>query len=244
MTSCRVLSKRLGNRYEETVKALCPKCDRLVPLELFRMEGRSLLVTCPKCGAETSIDGRPVSGPPKVSLASTGGGSNVVVLRTQAADAVLLAAQAAEENPLAIPEGLCSKCFAPRTAAPACAQCGSTHAQFDVTTVEPPGWLMKEWLDVLHNWGDEDRHAQVLRAACQGDALASLGRLYRLRQAFTPEDPVARKGVSEVLRLASIPPRAAADAQPRQKPFVLMGLVVLLMLLLFLALMMMNQNTS
>lgn len=226
------------------MKALCPKCDRLVALEHFRLEGRTLVVTCSKCGAETAVDGRPLSAPPRVSLASTEGASNVVVLRTQAADAVLLAAQAADENPLAIPEGLCAKCLAPRTAAPACPQCGSTHAQFDVRTVEPPGWLMKEWLDVLQNWSDEDKHTHVLRSARQGDALACLGRLYRLRQAFVPEDPVARKGVSDVLRLASIPSRAEAVAQARQMPLALIGIVVLLLLLVFLALMMLNQNTS
>ena len=43
------------------------------------------------------------------------------------------------------------------------------------------------------------------RKAQQLDALAAVGRLYRLRLVAVPEDPIAAQGREDVLRLASVP---------------------------------------
>lgn len=231
--------------YEGPVKVLCPQCERLISLEAFRVDGPVLIITCTRCGAESRAENvstpeaaavassaspsRSPSLPPRVSLASTEGGSNVVVLRTAGHEATQKAAQAAEEGPFTIPEGVCPKCIARRADTPSCPHCGILFESFDEATVLPPKWLREEWVEVLRDWGSEAKHAQLRRKAQQADALAAVGRLYRLRQAFVPADPVAQEGLADVLRLAAVslsfrPP--AGDEGERRKKAVLVGTLV------------------
>lgn len=199
------------------VKVLCAQCERLLDLEVYRVEGPVLVITCSRCGAESRVEqvaqaasqvsgaqARPASMPPRVSLASTEGGSNVVVLRTAGHEAVQSAAKAADEGPCSVPEGLCPQCIAPRGATPSCPHCGVLYESFDETMVQLPQWLHEEWVQVLRDWANEAKHSQLRRMAQQGEALAALGRLYRLRQAAVPEDPVAAEGRADVLRLAAM----------------------------------------
>jgi hypothetical protein len=211
--------------YEGPVKVLCPQCERLIALEVFRAEGSALIITCGKCGAESRVEGAPAGStpavrapslPPRVSLESTSGGSNVVVLRTAGHEAAQKAARAAEEGPFTIPDGVCPKCIAPRAATPSCPHCGILFESFDEATVLPPKWLRDDWVEVLRDWGDEAKHAQLRRKAQQVDALAAVGRLYRLRQSIVPEDPVAEEGRADVLRLAAV----TMSFRPPQDDFV------------------------
>lgn len=228
------------------VKVLCTQCERLISLEVFRVDGPALIITCTRCGAESRVErvaeaASQVSGAraPRVSLASTEGGSNVVVLRTAGHEAVQKAARAAEEAPFAVPEGVCPKCISPRSAAPSCPHCGILFESFDESTVLLPKWLREEWVAVLRDWGNEPRHSQLRRKAQQGEALAALGRLYRLRQTFVPEDPVAEAGRADVLRLAAV----AISFRPgdedhieRRKRVVLVSIISVLTFLVALAL--------
>ena len=225
----------------EIVKVLCPDCERLIALEVYRVEGPALVITCQKCGVESWVEqvsvaatatlgsssARPVSLPPRVSLESTAGSSNVVILRTAGHEATQKAAKAADEGPFALPEGVCPKCIAPRATTPSCPHCGIMFESFDEATVLPPKWLRDEWVEVLRDWSNEAKHSQVRRKAQQTDALAAVGRLYRLRQAFVPEDPVAEAGRADVLRLAAatISFRTAPDMneQDRRKKVVLVS---------------------
>jgi hypothetical protein len=146
----------------------------------------------------------PVS-PPRVSLASSPTASNVVMLRTATVEAVELAAQSANENPFAVPEGHCPKCIARRDGSPSCPQCGLDFLHFRQALVAPPAWLEQAWVELLRDWGNEKRHESLRMRAQQEDALTALGRLYRLRLAANPNDPIAEHGRSEVLRLAAMP---------------------------------------
>ncbi len=242
------------------VKVLCPQCERLITLERFRVEGAALVVTCGKCGAESRVEpgaaeqgpapapeprpaelAGPVPAPrlaalpPRVSLASVEGVSNVVVLRTAGHEAVARAAAAADAGPFAIPEGVCPKCVAKRVEAPACPHCGIRYETFDEAALLPPRWLRDDWVALLRDWGNEARHAQLRRKAQQADALAAVGRLYRLRQAFTPEDPVAELGRGEVLRMAAVaisfrPPSDDVDDK-RRKLLVVVGVTLAALLI-------------
>jgi hypothetical protein len=236
------------------VKVLCPQCERLIALEVFRVDGTVLIITCAKCGAEsrvenvsvsaaagnTSSPSRPPSQPPRVSLASTEGGSNVVVLRTAGHEAVQKAAKAAEEGPFAIPEGVCPKCIARRADTPSCPHCGILFQTFDEASVLPAKWLREEWVEVLRDWNNQALHAQLRRKAQQADALPAVGRLYRLRQAFVPEDPVAEEGRADVLRLAASaisfrPATSGEDAERRKRAALVATLLVAMVILIMLA---------
>lgn len=239
------------------MKVLCPHCERLISLEHYRVDGAALVVTCGRCGAETRVEpeaaprqaeasaeppppppvSRPASLPPRVSLASLEGASNVVVLRTAGHEAVQKAAAAADEGPFAIPEGVCPKCVARRADAAACPHCGIRFETFDEASLVPVKWLRDEWVALLRDWGNEAKHAQLRRKAQQADALAAVGRLYRLRQAFVPEDPAAENGRAEVVRMAAVaisfrPP--SGDDDKKRKAIVITAAAVVAMLIIFL----------
>ena len=221
---------------------LCPQCERLLELEVFRVDGPALIITCTRCGVESRVQSVPAAAsqassggsvrapslPPRVSLASTEGGSNVVVLRTVSHEATQKAARAADEGPFAVPDGVCPKCIAPRGEASSCPHCGVLYESFDEAAVLLPKWLQEEWVSLLRDWADESKHGLLRRKAQQVDSLAALGRLYRIRQAFVPEDPVAEEGRADVLRLAAVAISfrpAKDDETERRKRVVLISIV-------------------
>jgi len=236
--------------YEEGVKVLCPACERLITLEAFHLDGEVLVVTCSRCGEASRVErteepsstaSPPVPAPvrmpapQRMSLASTSGGSNVVVLRTSSHEAVQKAADAADTGPFEIPEGVCPKCIARKSPAAECPHCGIRFASFDEAAVLPVKWLHEDWVGVLHDWGNESKHTLLRRKAQQADALASVARLYRLRQAAVPEDPVAAEALSDIVRLAAVPiglPRTNPDLAEKRRTLLLASIVALLMVLL------------
>ena len=238
------------------MKVLCPQCERLITLEVFRAEGSALIITCTKCGAESRVESqssaaaepvqqvasmpppRAPSPAPRVSLASTEGASNVVVLRTAGHEAVQKAAKAADEGPFQIPEGVCPKCIGPKSSSPSCPHCGILFETFDEATILLPKWLREEWVDLLRDWGNEAKHTQLRRKSQQLDALAMVGRLYRMRQVAVPEDPVAAEGRADVLKLAAgtIAFRPAGDDEvERRKRVMLTSILAVLAILAALA---------
>lgn len=232
------------------MKFLCPQCDRLLPLERFKLDGAALLVTCSKCNAETRVEPGSTGyaattptpapsapefrAPPRVTLASEAGASNVVVLRTASHEAVSRAAQAVD-SPFHIPEGVCPKCLARRADTDACPHCGILFELFDESTVLPPKFLRDEWVKLLGDWGNEAKHVQFRRKAQQADVLPSVGRLYRLRQSHFPEDPLAAEALTDILRLAAVQlglPRGDDEGGNSTRRNVQLGAVVLVGLLL------------
>ncbi|MCC6337988.1 MAG: hypothetical protein IT380_28850 [Myxococcales bacterium] len=172
---------------------------------------------------------RPPSQPPRVSLASSPGASNVVMLRTATVDAIERAAQSADGDPFAVPEGHCPKCLARRDGSATCPQCGVQFDAFLEANVAPPVWLRDAWLALLRDWGDEVAHEGLRRRAQREEALVALGRLYRLRLAVEPNDPIAEKGRADVLRLASAAMsfRPSEEAQGPGRAKTVVGVVVL-----------------
>lgn len=197
------------------MKFLCPKCERLVDLTNFKLEGSTLVVTCSACGNAAKVAApsvpamvsppAPVVERPPLQLQSFGA-SNVVALRNPGTDAIAAAAEAATKGPFEVPAGRCPKCVAPKPPTGiACPQCGLVFDQFSPENVALEVWLGKAWIELLKDWGNEQRHAEI-RARAQAElALASVGRLYRLRLAAQPEDPIAQRGRDEVLRMALVP---------------------------------------
>ena len=224
------------------MKFLCAHCERLVELREFRLDGGTLVLTCPTCHATSRVSAP--SSPslvPSAPLASTGerpalqltsfpGVSNVVALRPPGADAVQSAAEASRSEPFAIPTGRCPKCISPRTAsAVSCASCGLTFAQFDPSGVQPAPWLATRWVELLGHWDDEERHVELRQRALHELELPAVGRLYRLRLAAHAEDPIAQRGRDEVLRLALIrgsSPPLVPQLNPTLK-YLLVGLALL-----------------
>ena len=229
---------------------MCPACERLITLEAFHLDGEVLVITCSKCGeasrvtrtAEDSIAATPpppppvrMPAPPRVSLASTSGGSNVVVLRTSSHEAVQKAALAVETGPFEIPEGVCPKCIARKSPAAECPHCGIRFASFDEAAVLPVKWLREDWVGVLRDWGDEAKHTLLRRKAQQADSLAAVARLYRLRQAAVPEDPVAAEALSDIVRLAAVPiglPRENTDFAEKRRTVLVASIVGLFVVVL------------
>lgn len=221
----------------------------MVELERFRLEGSRLWVTCPKCAAEhaaadgqagaasaAALGGGPGGGGAKVSLVSSPQASNVVTLRTAATEAVQLAAKSVSD-PVAVPKGRCPKCLAKRTDGTACPHCGLLFERFDPRTVEPPPWLLEAWNALLGDWGNQLRHERLRADASQRGALSQLGRLYRLRLAWFPDDPWAETGRAEIVRMAEVSVAAGlANAEvansdlsaPRGKAVAIIALIAFL----------------
>jgi len=219
------------------VKILCPHCERLLPVAHFRVEGGMLVVTCSACGAESRSEETRLAAsgpatfqgaPPRVSLASIEGASNVVVLRTAGHEAVSKAAMAADlPQPFQAPPNVCPRCISPRTGAAECPHCGVRFEGYEEALSLPPRWLRDEWLPLLRDWGNEAKHAQVRRKAQQLDSLAAVGRLYRLRLVAVPEDPIAAQGREDVLRLAAVPMNygPSDDAAEQRRRIITMAVV-------------------
>jgi hypothetical protein len=217
----------------------------MVDLERFRLEGNKLWVSCPKCAAEHGVEGAvslssalgsgPMPGGSRVSLVSSPLASNVLTLRTAATEAVQLARGVSD--PLAVPEGCCPKCLAKRGAQTSCPQCGLVFERFNPATVEAPGWLLEAWRDLLGDWGSQTRHERLRSEASHRGALSHLGRLYRLRLAWFPDDPWAELGRAEIVRMAEVAvsaglvdaePANLQESTPRGRTFAIIGVVLLL----------------
>ncbi len=212
------------------VKYVCAQCERLVPVEDFRLDGATLVVRCPKCGAETRAEPgasalsvpapdpvtvpRPSpSAPRPVLTRPTGAHSNEVVLRSPTADAVASAAKSVG-NAFEVPPGLCVKCLTPVVAGKnECPSCGNPYDK-QPELPEVPEWLKTSWVELLAHWDDAARHDKLRKQAVERQELASIGRLYRVRLARHPNDPIATLGRDEVLRLALLP---SLNQPPPQK---------------------------
>ncbi len=222
------------------MKAVCPSCERLIDVTAVKVVGADAFVGCPKCGVESSLpvtdsplpglaetpraapplpmSSRRTPGPRAIVLASSAEASNVVVLRAPTSAAVDSARQFADADPFRVPEDHCPKCISKRDeAALACRTCGLVFANARPEDLEPPPDLAAMWKELLRDWGTEARHGSVRRLAVERDQLPSLGRLYRLRLAHMPDDPIAQRGRDDVFAAASsvMVPGAATGEPPR-----------------------------
>lgn len=227
------------------MKVLCPACDRLLELSLFRTEAEAVVVTCVKCGVATRVEAHaavalPSAGresakaPSRVTLVSTEA-SNVVSLRTTANDAVQFAAQSLAD-PFALPEGVCPKCLAPRGERGTCGQCGLEFTAAP-TSFAPSEWLKETWVALLRDWGNESAHSQARAEASRRGELPELGRLYRLRLAWFKDDPVAGAAKDEILRMAtaSVALSTASGTDEATEPRLKSAVMVLIIIVMVVA---------
>lgn len=119
-----------------------------------------------------------------------------------------------DPNAFEVPEGHCPKCISRRQAnTEACATCGLVYAQSPTGAFAPSETLKAEWLQLTQTWGDEAKHEALRSTAFERGELAEVGRLYRLRRVAQPGDPLAQRGLDEVLRLAVLPSLASRQAK-------------------------------
>ena len=196
------------------MKVLCDACGQLAPAAGVRVAGGRAYIRCGACGRESELavaNAEPV--PPRV-----------VPLR-RVDDAVELAAEAARsEDPLAVPADRCPKCIAERASdALACPRCGLVYVNYVPEEIAPSSELAAAFRSAMEKWDESARHDAALAIATRTGELSALGRLYRIRQAAAPRDPVAQRGLDEVLRRASAgsellqrpPPRDVAPRWPK-----------------------------
>jgi hypothetical protein len=120
------------------------------------------------------------------------------------------------------PPGYCPKCIGPRKdGVVVCPFCGLEYARFRPDEFRPSPVLASTWLGVQELWESKGAHDKILALASEKGELAGLGRLYRIRLARNPDDPVAKRGREEVLRLATasstLMPSAPPDKRAKMK---------------------------
>ncbi|MCY1019422.1 hypothetical protein [Pyxidicoccus sp. MSG2] len=241
------------------MKFQCDACERLVPLEVFRVEAGVLVVKCDRCGAESRAlvpasssfamgassvagEGQGVSPPPEPSpgasapLPPRASSPALRVVRGRAAEVPLT-----DEALFEAPPGSCPKCVAPRPeGVESCAQCGLVYVNFNADEHRPSGMLADAWKAlVAEHWDDWEAHDRLMTLAMGRGELAMLGRLYRLRLARAPDDAMAQRGRDELVRRATlvVPATAEVSSGPSglQKRVKTVGLVVLFLVVLVLA---------
>jgi hypothetical protein len=196
------------------VKFLCPTCQALAEATRYRVERGTLHLHCAQCGVESATD-VPEAARSVPDRASTGS-AKILPLRAELAPRAASAAQVptpqprppssaqTEVEPLAVPDGYCPKCISPRSReAPACGQCGLVFDSASPEEYQPAPALLASWIRLLGAWEDPSGHERFLREASTQGELAATGRLYRIRLAQAPDDPLARRGRDEVIRLAT-----------------------------------------
>jgi hypothetical protein len=212
------------------MKFLCAACDRLVELDVFRVEAGRLRVVCSQCGEENQSEAEARASEQKVANGGTAGaagsGLKVVSLRRPRMT-VPLEMQA--------PDGFCPKCISPRSAiSKSCKSCGLVYANFRPEEHLPSAEMTQAWERVTARWDDVAAHDAFLAAALGRGELAQAARLYRIRLASSPADPAALRARDEVIRLATLPvalapnPReAVAPTNRRRRAWVLLFAVLL-----------------
>lgn len=190
------------------MKFLCPSCERLADASRFRVQGGTLVLTCEKCGADNATD---------IPSAAESSAPTAVVVPFRPAVAPAPPLQPAmPEDPLAVPDGYCPKCIASRQPdALACGQCGLVFANFRAEEHLPSPVLVSRWEQLLEHWGHVESHDAFLHDVSVIGELAAAGRLYRIRLARSPGDPMAERGRDEVIRRATAAATLVAGSLPK-----------------------------
>jgi hypothetical protein len=222
------------------MKFQCEACERLVPLEVFRVDAGVLVVKCDRCGAESrarvpaapsvavgsaspqrdgagaSVAATPHASPPEPSLAAAvpppPARASSPALRVVRPEAGTPVALLSDEALFEPPPGHCPKCVAVRREdTESCAQCGLVYVNFIGDEHHPSRVLADAWRALMERWEDEEAHDRLMTLALGRGELAMLGRLYRLRLARVPDDAMARRGRDELVRRATLVVPATAE---------------------------------
>ena len=178
------------------------------------------MVICAQCQSviratplEESEAAEPVQPSAGLEFVSSPEASNVVSLSHPHARAIEQAKVSGAQGGIRVPEDRCPKCIEPRRGRPICSRCGLSFESVSADVFEPPRWLAEAWLELLQHWGEEERHRALLGTAMASGDLGGLGRLYRIRLAEMPHDPIAASRLEEVIGAAAAP----LDVTPHQE---------------------------
>lgn len=202
----------------------CPRCDFTGELGGLSLSGGLVMGTCGSCRHPFEVGAR---AEPRRGLRL------VTPLEMRAVNVLTPGA-----NPFAAPGTCCPKCAAQKKSLLNCVACGADFAKLEVLSLQPPRWLREMWGMVWTNWDDMVAHESMLGEAIKRDALPALARLYRVRLAWSPREPMAEACLKEVARRAALPLAAhiPEDLSPRRRrAFMWSGLTMgsaLVMLLL------------
>lgn len=191
---------------EEAARVLCPHCAHLGPVGALSLDEGRVTTQCERCGEATGlgvvasrpsrhlrvVDPGPVSSPLEAKRAVSRGPAGV---RSTQGKAPL------SEEPFEVPDSHCAKCISPRGAGPSCGRCGLDFSASP--RIEVPAWLASQWALVWDEWDSAEHHHRLLSCAEREDALWALGRLYRIRLLWSPEDPTATRACADLVRRAS-----------------------------------------
>jgi hypothetical protein len=187
----------------------CDTCGQTGEPAAFSVEGAELLMTCRACGAVS----RHRSGSTPVAAS---------------------APHPVPEAELDAPATHCPKCGTQKVSeAGSCPACGLQFALARPQDFHPPEALAAEWAGLAARWAEASQHDALVSRAHRRGELPDLGRLYRLRLARAPGDPMATRGLAAVLRAASLflPPPTAVSSEPKSRPkyqLVILGCLLVL----------------
>lgn len=186
------------------MKFVCPSCDRLSELRTFRLDAGALFLKCDRCGNESRSDAVPAQATGTEQAAAVPSPSPHPVASVVPLRVVSAVTPRAGEDPFEPPDDCCPKCVSPR--APdglSCPSCGLVFANYTPSATAPAPPIAERWRALIPKWSDPAAHDEVLKSAMVFGQLPQVGRLYRIQLARRPDDPLARRGRDEVIRLAS-----------------------------------------
>lgn len=189
----------------------CPRCQLTAEPAQLTSSGGVAIAQCGRCGHHFGVGNR-VKARPALRL--------VTPLEQRATPGA---------NPFSPPGTCCPKCAVQKKSLLNCVSCGADFAKLEVNSLQPPRWLRDRWVSVWASWDDLAGHEALLAEAVSRDALPALARLYRVRLAWSPKEPVATACLAEVTRRATLPllQHFRADLAPRRRRMFLAAVVVL-----------------
>jgi hypothetical protein len=175
--------------YGAQVKFLCPHCDRLSELLQFEVKETMLVVTCSSCKQSTTTrKNAPQSEAAPIPASET----PVLSPETLRLDEL--------REP---PKDCCAKCISPRVSPiGACAVCGLDESLGPYQPETAP-WFEAAVETLAREWPDEKAHVQFLELATAHEALPWAARLYRIRAAHAPSDPLCQTAQESIVKRAS-----------------------------------------
>ncbi|MGV3621730.1 MAG: hypothetical protein ACO1OB_12975 [Archangium sp.] len=201
----------------------CPRCDYTGEAAGLSLAGSTVVAQCGSCRHHFDVAARRPSRP-ALRL--------VTPLTLPSVNAMTPGA-----NPFSPPGTCCPKCAAQKRSLLNCVACGADFGKLEVMSLQPPRWLREMWGMVWMNWNDITAHESMLTEAIKRDALPALARLYRVRLAWSPLEPMATACLKEVSRRAALPllQQLPVDTAPRRRrAFMWSGLTMGSMLVMLL----------
>ena len=116
---------------------------------------------------------------------------------------------------------LCPKCWTEQPASDACRKCGLVYAKWQGNLGEDDeytGIAGEMWAKCEEKWDDAARHDAFLMFCRREGSLPFAAARYRAALKNKPDDPVARKRLDELVKLAEFAAQAEmAKDSPRKK---------------------------